>query len=196
MRWLKTEGLTRNERAVVRAALTAILDDGKAMSRLYRTAEMRARVPGDSMAVRELVWDVIGDVLLGEVACDLARDLYPQLEDEVRRRANRVRHDAQHAAFIRIDEAPADALAIDAEPHSTEVDEDSAPDVAELVARIREYARDDDAVLQLLDHYERGLVLRRKVLGTGMTQWAYRAARERLVAYAAMAANAARSAGS
>ena len=196
MRWIKTEGLTHNERAVVRAALTAILDDDKAMSRLYRTAEMGARLPGNSTTVRELAWDVVGDVLLGEVACDLARDLYPQLEDEVRRRANRVRRDMQRAAFIPLDKAPADALVLDAEPHGTEVDEGSAPDAAELVARIREYARDDDAVLQLLEHYERGLVPRREVLGNGMTQWAYRAARERLAAYAAMAANAARSAGS
>jgi hypothetical protein len=196
MRWIGMEGLTHNERAVVSAALTAILDDDKAMSRLYRTAEMYARVPGDSTTVRELVWDVVGDVLLGEMSCDLARDLYPQLEDVVRRRANRMRRDAQRAAFIPLDEAPSDALAIDAGPHGTEVDEDSAPKSAELVARIREYARDDDAVLQLLEHYQQGLVLRREVLGTGMTQWAYRAARKRLAAYAAMAANVARSAGS
>ena len=174
MRWTKTEGLTHNERAVVRAALTALLDDGKAISRLYRTAEMCARLPGNSTTARDLVWDVAGDVFLGEVACDLALDLHPQLEDEVRRRANRVRRDAQRAAFIPLDEAPADALIIDAEPHGIEVDEDSAPEAAELVTRIREYAHDDDAVLQLLEHYERGLVLRREVLGNGMTQWSYR----------------------
>jgi len=190
MRWIETKGLTHNERAVVRAALTVLLDDDKAMSRLYRTAEMCARSPGNSMTARDLVWDVVGDVLLGDVPCDLGRDLHPQLEDEVRHRANRVRRNMQRAALIPLDKAPADALAIDAEPHGTEVDEDGAPDAAELVARIREYASDDDAVLQLLERYERGLVLRRKVLGTGMTQWAYRAARERLAAYAAMAANA------
>lgn len=195
MRWIKTDGLTHNEQAVVRAALTALLDDDKAISRLYRTAEMCTPVPGYSTTARELVWDVVGGVFLGDVPCDLGRDLLPQLEDAVRRRANRVRRDAQRAAFIPLDEAPADALAIDGEPHGTEVDEDSAPEAAELVARIREYAREDDAVLQLLEHYEQGLVLRREVLGTGMTQWAYRAARERLAAYAAMAVTAARTAG-
>jgi hypothetical protein len=196
MRWIETEGVTHNERAMVRAALTALLDDDEAMARLYRTAEAYSRVPGDSPIVRELVWDVVGDVFLGDVTCDLARALSPQLEGEVRRRANRVRRDARRTTSIPVDKAPADALVLEAEPHITEVDEDSAPDVAELVTGIREYARDDDAVLQLLEHYERGLIVRREVLGARMTQWCYRAARERLATYAAMVEAAARSAGS
>jgi hypothetical protein len=56
------------------------------MARLHRTAERVARVGRGSWQACDLVWDVLGDVLIGEPTCDPARPLGPQLEQEVRRR--------------------------------------------------------------------------------------------------------------
>lgn len=189
MKSIETEGMNRHGEAVIRAALLALLNDKEAMDRLYSAAKTYVR---DAAIVHELVWDVIGDVQLGDLTCDLAHDLGSQLERKVRRRAKRARRAAARLA-VPLDEAPTDALIIDAELDGTGVGKYKALDVTELVARIRELACEDDAVLQLLEHYERGLTMRRKVLGAGMTQWVYRAARERLVAYADKAAAAARS---
>jgi hypothetical protein len=193
MKSIETEGMNRHGRAVIRAALLALLNDKEAMSRLYSAAKTYVR---DAAIVHEMVWDVIGDVQLGDLTCDLASDLGSQLERKVRRRAKRARRDAARLVFVSLDEAPTDALIIDAELDGTGVGKYKALDITELVGRIRELACEDDAVLQLLGHYERGLTTRRKVLGAGMTQWVYRAARERLIAYADKAASAARSAAS
>jgi hypothetical protein len=189
MKSIETEGVNRHTRALVRAALTALLGDQEAMRRLYGAAKIYVR---DTAVVHELVWDVVGDVQLGELTCDLARDLASQLAREVRRRAKRAQRDAARMVFVPLEKAPLDALIFDAEPEGTGADTCEAPDVIELVARIRDLAREDEAVLQLLGHYERGSFARRKVLGAGMTQWVYRAARERLVAYANKAAGTAR----
>jgi hypothetical protein len=164
------------------------------MQQLHRFAERLVRQPRNSLVARELVMDVIEDMLMGEVKCDPERKLGPQIEREMRHRANRHRkakgrrrsrrgalwgpHD-----FIPLDEAPASALIVDPPQESDGEDED-VPDPAELVPRIRERARDDASALQLLALYERGIVLRRDVLCAGMTEWVYRAARERLARYA------------
>jgi hypothetical protein len=191
MKWIETEGMKREERAVVRAAITALLYNDGAMSRLYATAQ---RYLHDAMAARELVWDVAGDLLLGDLTCDVARDLGSQLGREVRRRAKRARRDARRAVTVALEEAPADMLIIEAEPERAGQEADKSREAAEMVTRIRALACDDDAVLQLLGYYERDLVTRREVLGAGMTQWVYRAARERLVTYAGKAAAAMRTA--
>src|SRR5882672_6154106 len=145
MKSIETEGVNRHERAVVRAGLTAVHDDKDAMCRLYSAARMYMR---EAAAVHELVWDVVGDVELGELTCDLARDLGSQLEREVRRRAKHARRDAAHMVFVSLDEAPTDALIIDAEPDGTGAEKYKALDIAELVPRIRELACEDAAVLQ------------------------------------------------
>jgi hypothetical protein len=189
MKWLKMEDVNRHERAIVRTAITALLDDDEAMHRLHRVARAYVR---EVATVHELVWDVVVDAQLGELTCDLARDLGSQLAREVRRRAKRARRDAARTVVVPLDEAPTDALIIDAEPDGADAEQYKAPDVTELVARIRELACEDEAVLQLLGHYERGLTMRRAVLAAGMTQWVYRSARERLVAYAREAAIASR----
>jgi hypothetical protein len=167
------------------AVLTAHLDDTEAMAGLYRLAEAYARVPCDSLVARELVWEAVEDLLTGDTPRH-SEPLPAQLRAEVRRRANRVRRGARaQETIVPIDDA-ASALIADAEP-----DEHSATDPADLVIRIREYARGDDAVQQLLALYDRGLVSRRSALHAGMTTWGYRAARERLVAYAHLAVSAA-----
>ena len=54
-------------------------------------AERHGRLPRDSPLARELVADVIEDMFVGEVTCDLERALAPQIERHVQRRANRLR---------------------------------------------------------------------------------------------------------
>ncbi len=179
----------------VRTALDALLRDAEAMATLHRTAERYARVRRGSWEAGDLVWDAIGDLLLGGLPCDLARPLGPQLEHEVRRRANRwhrgkrPRRELRQPVFVGLEKAPTSALVLDA-PQETD-DIGQGPDPEELVSRIREQARHDEPALQLLALYSRGIVSRRDVLNSGMTAWAYRAAKERLVAYATTAAAAA-----
>jgi hypothetical protein len=185
MRRIQSSG--NNERAAqaVTAELAAQLEDADAMAGLYRLAEAYARVPRDSLVVRELVWEVVEDLLTGDTPRN-SEPIPAQLRAEVRRRANRVRRRARAQETIVPIEDAASALIADVEP-----DEPSAPEPADLVIRIREYARGDDAVQQLLALYNRGLVSRRSALHAGMTTWGYRAARERLVAYAHLAVSAA-----
>jgi hypothetical protein len=169
-------------RLIAESLATHVRDEG-----LYRTAARYARLPPDSFLVRELVADVIEDMLMGNTPCTPDRSLAVQLADEVRRRANRLRRDALRASFIPLEQAPSGALVTATEQHGTKDDGNGVSDAAEVVARIREYARADEAVQRLLGLYERGLTLRRQVLAGGMTEWAYRTARERLAAYATMA---------
>lgn len=165
------------------------------MDRLHRTAARLAHVRRGSWQARDLVWDVLGDVLIGAPTCDPARPLGPQLEQEVRHRAKRWRRGKQRRrgvpqpVFVALEKAPTSALVIDAPPESHE--DDQGLDPGELVSRIREQARQDPPAQQLLALYGRGIVARRDVLKSGMTAWTYRAARKRLAAYAAAAATAA-----
>jgi hypothetical protein len=144
---------------------------------------------------RDLVWDVIGDLLLGDLSYEPERSVIPQLQQEVRRRANRwrranrPRRDAAQPMLIALDQAPTGAIVLDTRQQNLDGG-DQALDPAELVSRIREQARGDEAAQQLLALYDRGVFSRRDVLATGMTEWVYRAAKERLVAYAATAAAA------
>ena len=167
--------------------LAGLLRDDDAMQRLYRVAERGARWPRGSLRVREIVTDVIEDMAIGDTVCDPERPLVPQVRDEVRRRAKRERRGAPRVSFIELGDAPASALIADADQHSGSRDAPDVPDAAALVRSIREQARGDVPVLQLLAFYERGIVARRDVLRAGMKPWVYRAARERLTAYAAIA---------
>jgi hypothetical protein len=88
--------------------------------------------------------------------------------------------------LVALEKAPTSALVIDAPQESHEDDQGLDPE--ELVSRIREHARQDQPAQQLLALYVRGIISRRDVLKNGMTAWTYRAARERLAAYAATAA--------
>ena len=93
---------------------------------------------------------------------------------------------------FRLDRAPASALLVAPLQEALEaLDDDSVPDAAELVPRIRAYASEDESVKRLLALYDRGFVLRRDVLRSGMTPGGYRAARERLTRYAEKALRAA-----
>ena len=174
-----------------RAVLEALLADADAMATLHRTAERYARVHRGSWEAADLVWDVIGDVTLGDLTCDPCRPLGPQLEQEVRRRANRwrrgmrPRREPPQPVLVGLESAPTSALALEAPPDGHEVDQSLDPE--ELVAQVREQAARDPAAQQLLALYERNIVSRRDVLNSGMTEWMYRSARERLAVYAAVA---------
>lgn len=182
-----------SEQATLRDALAAMLRDAEAMAKLCRSAERYARVPRDSAVARDLVWDVVGDVLLGAVTCASERPLAVQLGKEVKRRAKDLRRKASRTTTIPLEDASPTAFAVDAEPSSLGDDEHGPLDAADLLSQIRAYARDDRPARQLLALYERGVVLRRDVLCAGMSEWAYRSARERLVGYAVRAKSAIRS---
>lgn len=140
-------------------------------------------------------------MLFREAKCDQPREFPPDVvqravKRHVLRRAMRLRKTGDtrpgrrgvpRVKLMPLDEAPAIALAIDALPGGPDRSEQDVPDAAELVSRIREYARGDAEALRLLELYLRDVVTRRKVLREGMTAWSYRTARERLVHYATMA---------
>jgi hypothetical protein len=181
-----------NVRLGLGESLAAYLRDAEAMRHVHRLAERHGRLPRDSIAARELVSDVIGDMYTGDVRCHEG-EIGPQVERHVVRRAKRLRkanrprsqrRDAAHVEVVPLEKAPVSALLVDPFGQAREHDEDDAPDPAELITRIRDQARDDGAVLQLLALAEQGIVLRRDVLCAGMSPWAYRGARERLTMYA------------
>jgi len=192
MQSTRVERTRSTESNSVGEALAAYMRDADAMQQLHRVAERNGRLPRDSPLARELVAEVIEDMFMREVKCDLERALAPQIEQHVRRRANRLRkvnrpgrrrRGVLRPEFIPLDEVPRNALV--AEPPQ------DAPDAAEVASRIRELARDDEAAQQLLALYDREVVLRRDVLASGMTEWVYRAARHRLTGYAVLAIAAA-----
>jgi hypothetical protein len=177
---------------VATESLSAFVRDASAMQELYRLAERSARLPRDAIEAREVVTDVIEDIFMGEAKCDPERELAPQLARHVRRRASRLRRAKRPGGnrrgpprpeFVSLDKAPANVLAVEPPPETMEESEDDAADPAELAARIRDLARDDDPVQQLLALYAREIVARRDVLDAGMTDWVYRAARDRLTGY-------------
>jgi hypothetical protein len=180
-----TEGSDGNavttDHATIRRAIDALLGDREALGRLYRLAERTARLPPGASLARELVCDAMGDLLLGETGCDAATAFDAQLRSAVRRRARQLLPGRRETQVVALDTAPDSALAV--EPREADV----APEDAELGGRIREQAREDEAALQLLALYERGIVRRRDVLRSGMDAWCYHAARQRLARYATVA---------
>jgi hypothetical protein len=176
----------KDEGGSLQVALGRYLRQHDAVTQLCRIAARHARVPRDSVGACELVWEVLGDVSLGVVPCD-PEHINTQVRREVRRRANRLRRGrSADAAWISLEDLSPSALREALASRDTG-DRAAAPYAAALIARIRAYAIGDDAVQELLGLYERGLVLRRDALSAGMTNWIYRAARERLMAYADMA---------
>jgi hypothetical protein len=166
--------------------LEAFLRDPASVPGLRRTAERYGRLRED--VALDLVWEVLGDVPIGETAYDAMSPLGPQLHREVRRRASRLRRGEpsrhgtqQQPSFVSLDMAPATALTL-----SLDVPQEVL-DPEDLVFRIRELARDDTFARQLLDLYDRGLYTRRAGLRAGLTERSYRSARQRLRAYAAVA---------
>jgi hypothetical protein len=171
-------------------ALDAYLRDPSAVLMLRRAAGERGRLPED--VAMDLVWEVLGDTVVGEARCDATQPLGPQLQREVRRRAARLhrgkpsrRSARQGPRTVALGMVPESALAVDA-PAGIER-RDDALDPEELLARIRELARGDEIVQKLLGLYDRGRCSRRAALSAGMTERGYRSARQRLRAYAAAA---------
>lgn len=185
----------------VAECLTRLVGDVDAMRTLHRIAERYAGLSRDSFGARELVAEVIEDMLFREAKCDQPREFPPDVvqravKRHVMRRAMRLRKTGDtrpgrrgvpRVKLMPLDEASAIALAVEALPGCPDRSEQDAPDPIELVSRIREYARGNAAALRLLELYGRDVVTRRKVLRDGMTAWSYRTARERLIQYATMA---------
>jgi hypothetical protein len=200
---MQPDGLETTQRDVLAQALAAYVRDDDAMQRAQRLAERHGRLPQGSFAARELVTDVIGDMLTGDLKSKPEQAVAPQIEKHVQRWANHLRHAQgpprdrgprksrrrarQRPQFVPLDEAPASALVVDGPQHGLDREQEGVLDATEVVARIIAYARGDDAVRQLLELHDRGLHLRRDALDAGMTDWIYRAAWKRLTEYATAA---------
>lgn len=174
---------TPSDANALRAAIDALLGDNEALGRLYRFAERTARLPSGSPLARAMIYDAVGDLLLGDDGCDAAATLEARLRSAVRRCARPQLRSTREIQVVPLDAAPDSALVIEPAPSDAHI----RPDAAELRTRIRAHARDDDAALQLLALYERGIVRRRDVLRAGMDAWRYPAAKQRLTRYATAA---------
>lgn len=165
-------------------AVAALAKDGSQVANLCRLARWDAGVSDSSGLAIELVWDAIGDAVMGVLVFDAECDIAQQLTRAVRMRAKRLRRRVARALVV-----PMTALQEELAVDDTTVDlpPEDPVDAAVLVPRIRELAARDPDVLQLLGLYERDIVLRRAVVAQGMTARRYRAARTRLKRYAARA---------
>src|ERR1044071_2533743 len=143
--------------------LAALVRDVQTMQQLRRVAERYGALPRDSPIAEELVFDVIEDVLSGDAKCDAESKLAPQLWRHVVRHACRYRNAAWAGSkerptprLVPLDKAPADALSVDAPQRLLDEPRHEPPDpatlVAEWVACVREQARDEPAVHQLLEN--------------------------------------------
>jgi hypothetical protein len=169
-----------NDPEDIRSALRELLQDRQAIASLCRTAATHGALQPDSPEARALVLDIAGEFFAGD-ACGEVSQLVQQIDALVQSRANALRHRSNRSKWLPLD-SPS-ALAVEAEPAGR----DDGRDDDELVRRIRELARGDHAVQQLLGLYAQGLTSRRHALKAGMTAWTYRTAKDRLAAYAAAA---------
>jgi hypothetical protein len=183
-----TNDFTELQRETVVGFLAALVRDPDAMLRLERLAERYGRLPRGSFQAREVVADVIGEVLGGDLKCDPERALGRQVELYVKRRARRLREPksprTRRPRLVPLDQVPDELLAVDSMSH---IGHEPDVDPVEWAARIRARAADNVGAQQLLELYDRGICSRRDVLATGMTEWTYRAGRERLIDYATVA---------
>jgi hypothetical protein len=165
------------------------------MLKAYRIAERYGRLPRGSYNAQELVADVIYELAVGDLRSDPAQPIAPQVERHVQRRAARLREREnarrpRRPRFVPLDIAPDVALAVELDPPSLVDDVHHAIDHGEWAARVRAYASGDAAAQQLLALYDQdneNNFSRRAALDAGMTEWAYRTARQRLIEYAIMA---------
>jgi DNA-directed RNA polymerase specialized sigma24 family protein len=147
-----------------------------------------ARGAGADVAdAEDLVMAALADTLSGELSWDPAREsLVDHLCDAVRFRA---RNDAHRKRAVRTEPLDEDTTRA-----SVAVDFDAtrgAPDdvdavAADVVALLRELARDDRQVLRLVDAFARGITARADVMhATQMSATTYHNARRRLAHFAA-----------
>ena len=176
---------TELQRETVAGFLAALSRDPDAMLRLELLAERYGGFSRGSFQAREVVADVIGEVLGGDLKCDSERAMDRQVELYVKRRARRLREPenprTRRPRLVPLDQVPDELLAVDSMSH---IGHEPDVDPVEWAARIRARAADNVGAQQLLGLYDRKIYSRRDVLATGMTEWTSRAARERLIDYA------------
>ena len=161
--------------------------------RLKRYAARRARGvarPGaaaDDYYLRELVQDALADTALGVLRWDPgAKSLEAHARDAI---ATRAHHDRRHAR--QFPHEPVDVLAADTPPttmaeieaslHQQTDEADPYARAAEVIAKLRTLAAQDQEVLLLLDAFAGGARDRKRVMEiTGFSSAAYRNARSRL----------------
>jgi hypothetical protein len=163
--------------------------------RLKRYAARRARgvakagAAADDYYLRELVQDALADTALGVLRWDPgAKSLEAHVRDAIAARAH---HDRRHAR--RFPHESVDVLAADAPPttmaeieaslhqQTDEAEADPYARAAEVIAKLRTLAAQDQEVLLLLDAFAAGARDRKRVMEiTGFSSAAYRNARSRL----------------
>lgn len=137
------------------------------------------RAPG---LIREMIQDALGDTFAGIVAWDPARcSLALHLKSVIRSRLSHDLERAEQFAHVGVDDASEVEVheVLEARAKTTDGRLDKYIDTFEQ--RLRELARDDDAVLALLDTYLAGITERAQICRTtGMTKGAYHNAHRRL----------------
>lgn len=173
-------------------SLTALLADSDAMHRLHRFAESHARLPYKSEEARDIVADAVAAVIARHARRedDDADGLRQELRREVRRRAQRTTSKrARRERLVLYEDLPEHHLASVGDAPEEELR--STPpqrDARAIVSTIRRLAARDLQVVQLLDALVADERRARDPRRFGMTQRTYRSARERLRAYAVLAA--------
>jgi hypothetical protein len=168
-------------------SLADLVANPDTMRRLHRMAESRANLPYMSEEARDIVADAIATVAGSH---DGKEDPRRELRLEIRRRAARsTSKKARAERFVSLDALPEYHLATG---HDSPLERLTIPpplrDASGIVARIRALAASDVHVVQLLDALVAGERRARDPRRFGITARTYRSARERLAAYATLAA--------
>jgi hypothetical protein len=168
-------------------SLAALVAEPDTMRRLHRMAESRANLPYDSEEARDIVADAIATVAASH---DGKEGLRQELRLEVRRRAARsTSKKARAERFVSLDALPEYHLASGHDsPLERLIIAPPTRDAGVIISRIRSLAASDVHVLQLLDALVTGERRARDPRRFGITARTYRSARERLTAYAVLAA--------
>lgn len=159
------------------------------MRRLHRIAEFHANLPYKSEEARDIVADAITSVVAEQTGAS-GDALRRELRRAVRRQAERATSKKALAGrFVFLDDLPEHHLASASESPLENPDATSPKRNAPgIVARIRALAAGDTYVLQLLEALVTGERRARDPRRFGITPRTYRSARERLEAYAVLAA--------
>jgi hypothetical protein len=162
--------------------------DTAAMERHHGRAARYLRSAPDALQAQQLVADVLGDMAIGRVACDISEPLENPLEtqitNELRRRVRRLRREPKLVPFTASTTPRATLQGRGAAP------EDPAPwavfvgDVSAFMNQLRVRAASDGPVLQLVDLYGRGFFRLADARRAGMSAPTYQAACARLVGHA------------
>jgi len=165
------------------SALDTLLRNDAAMATVYRAVAITARVADRAITVRDIVTDVVGDLVMGEVLWDPTTPIAATVIREARRRVSRAaRTDRAFVSLSVVTDADllaARELAGTAAP--TDLERAArAERLASILPALRARAREDADVAQLLALFEVGVVKKADVMNAGLPGGRYHNARRRL----------------